>query len=399
MAGALSNIYNNTNFALHLHSEAMARLQEQAYTGSRINQSSDAPSDAYRILNLDAQKKNLNNYVSNVSEVIGTLEISTEIIGGMQDLITNSIVEITKITSGTYGEAGRNITAEGIDSMLEDMVSKANTQHAGKYIFGGGDTTSLPYVVQRTDGQITSVTYQGNSQSRDIEAAPGVQVAAYYAGEDLFHSSDRGTPVFYGDTGSAVGTGTSNVRGDVWLTVAEDGGGSYDLSVDGGTTTVNVAAAVVAGADITNIPVTNSAGKVLYVDASNIDSEGTELVRVSGTYDVFNALISIRDILENDQGLSETQLSPIYNNLSDPLEELKNLLASKQSSIGVRTGCLYKLRENHSDLVFNVEDQTSQLQDADIAQISIDISRRQVLYEMSLAIAGRLMSTSLLDYI
>jgi len=397
MAGTLSNIYNNTTFALNLHTEAMARLQEQAYTGSRINQSSDAPSEAYQVLSLNAQKKNLNNYVNNISETIGMLEISTEIIGGMQELIANSLTETTKIISGTYTQSGRDIAAESINTMLEDMVSKANTQHAGKYIFGGSDTTSPPYVVQRTNGQITSVTYQGSSQSRDMEAASGVQVTAYYAGEELFHCNDRETPVFYGDTGSAVGSGTASVKGDNWLTVAVNGA-SYDLTLDGGTT-VNVAAAVGAGADITNIPVTNTAGEILYVDASSITGAGTELVRVSGTYDVFNALISARDILENDQGLSDTQQAPIFNSMSGPLGELKNLLASKQTSIGVRTGFLYKLKDNQSDMVFNVEDQTSRLQDADIAQIAIELSRRSVLYEMSLTIAGRLMSTSLLDYI
>lgn len=395
MAGTLNSVYNNTNFALHLHSEAIARLQEQAYTGSRINRSSDAPSEGYQILSLNAQKKNLNNYISNVSDVIGTLEISTGIIGEMQNMIAQSNAELTQITSGTYGQSGREMTAEGINSMLEDMVSKANMQHAGKYIFGGENTTLPPYLVQRTDGQITSVTYQGGSQSREVETASGVQTTAYYAGTDLFHSSDRGTPVFLGDTGSALGSGTSNVRGDTWLTVTDDGGGSYDLSIDDGATTVNVAAAD----DITNIAVTNSAGQVLYVDASNINGEGTDLVRAPGTYDIFNTLISARDILKNERGLSDTQLSVIYGGMSEPLTEMQELLASKQIYIGVRIGSLEKLKENHDDMVFNLEGQTSQLQDADIAQIAIDLSRRSVLYELSLSMAGKLMSTSLLDYI
>jgi len=48
---------------------------------------------------------------------------------------------------------------------------------------------------------------------------------------------------------------------------------------------------------------------------------------------------------------------------------------------------------------FDTEDEANGLQEADIAQISIDLSRRQILYQMSLSVAGNLMSMSLLDYI
>jgi len=39
------------------------------------------------------------------------------------------------------------------------------------------------------------------------------------------------------------------------------------------------------------------------------------------------------------------------------------------------------------------------LQEADIAQIAIDLSRRELLYQMSLSLAARMMSVSLLDFI
>ena len=39
------------------------------------------------------------------------------------------------------------------------------------------------------------------------------------------------------------------------------------------------------------------------------------------------------------------------------------------------------------------------MEEADIAQVAIDLSRHEVLYQMSLAVAGKLMSLSLLDFI
>jgi flagellin-like hook-associated protein FlgL len=50
-------------------------------------------------------------------------------------------------------------------------------------------------------------------------------------------------------------------------------------------------------------------------------------------------------------------------------------------------------------LKYNTEDETTLLQEADIAQIAIDLARREVLYQMSLSIAAKVMSISLLDFI
>jgi flagellin-like hook-associated protein FlgL len=62
-------------------------------------------------------------------------------------------------------------------------------------------------------------------------------------------------------------------------------------------------------------------------------------------------------------------------------------------------GFLENLKNNLTDLKGNTDDNTTRIQEADIAQIAIDISRRQTLYQMSLTIAGKMMSVSLLDFI
>ena len=80
MSGTLSNIYSNVNFALHLNTDAMTRLQEQAATGSEVNRASDDPSTAYRVLGLNSQVNSLENYSDHLSDAIGTLELSSTII-------------------------------------------------------------------------------------------------------------------------------------------------------------------------------------------------------------------------------------------------------------------------------------------------------------------------------
>lgn len=385
----LGNIYNNVSFALSLHTEAMTRLQEQVATGSRINRASDDPSAAYRVLGLNSQKSLLENYMDGLMEVVTMLDVSYTAIDSMKHALSKVTARLTGI-SGTVGATG---IAEEVNNWLENIVSLANTNHMGQYLFGGSNTGSAPYVVERTDGKITSVTYQGSLEDRDVEVAPGVEASAFHVGDNIFRSNNRGAPVFSGDTGAAAGTGTSNVSGDVWLTVTGSAG-NYDLSIDGGLTTFNT-----DGTD-TNLAVTDSrTGKVLYVDTTNITTTGVDWVRVPGTYDIFNALIAIRDRLETEGGLTYAQLEELRNNALQSLEELRNLLLQSSVSMGSRIGFLDDLKDSLNNIKYDTEDEATRLQEADIAQIAIDLSRREVLYQMSLAVAAKLMSLSLLDYI
>jgi len=388
--GTLSNIYNNVSFALSLHTEAMARLQEQVATGSRINRASDDPSAAYRVLGLNSQKSLLENYMDSLLEVVSLLDISSTAIDSMKHALSKVTVRLTGVSgsSVTTGIAGE------VNNWLESIVSSANTNHMDQYLFGGSNTGSAPYAVTRTDGKITSVTYQGSLGDRDIEVAPGVESSAFYIGDNIFRSHNRSTPIFPGDTGAAAGTGTSTVRGDVWLTVTHDGD-NYWLSIDDGDNEVMVPSA----GDISNIAVTNSAGQVLYVDATNIGSTGVDWVRVPGTYDIFNTLITIRDRLETEGGLTSVELEELRNNALSSLAELNNLLLQSSVSMGSKIGFLDDLKDSLNNIKYDTEDEVTRLQQADIAQIAIDLSRREVLYQMSLAVAAKLMSLSLLDYI
>jgi flagellar hook-associated protein 3 FlgL len=300
---------------------------------------------------------------------------------------------LTQIINGIYNEDGRRILAQGVNDTLEQVVLLANTERLDQYLFGGSNTTSAPYVAERIDGKITGVTYQGSFNGRNIELAPGIQVDAFCVGDNVFSSDRRGDPVFQGDTGAAAGTGTSSVSGYTWLTVTGSAG-NYDISIDGGLTTFNT-----DGTD-TNLAVTNSVtGEVLYVDATNINSTGIELVAVSGTHDIFNTLITIRDLLENENGFPETELLELLRNSFGSLDEINNLLVQNQVSIGTKIGFLGNLEDSLKNLKYDAEDETTRLQEADIAQVAIDISRREVLYEMSLSVAARLMSMSLLDFL
>ncbi|MHC4843250.1 MAG: flagellar hook-associated protein FlgL [Planctomycetota bacterium] len=386
MSGLMGTIYNNASFALYNHSKEIARLQEQASTGSKVNRPSDDPGAAYNILGFKTDQGSLENYIETLLGAQNTLVASTASIDAMKSSFTK-VIEMISGISGTNSQ--NNILMEGVDNALEELVMWANSDYQGQYLFAGGDSATQPYEVQRNeDGRIASVTYQGSDYSRRIEVAPGMWTTTFYAGEDIFRADNRSSIIFADTTGATEGSGTSNVTADVFLTITGSAG-NYDLSIDGGLTTVNT-----DGTD-TNLAVTDSrTGQVLYVDTTGITSTGEEWIRVPGTYDIFNTLITIRDRIESGGDIEE-----IRTNSMESLDEVYNLLVQKGVSIGFKIGLLEDLSNNLGDVKFNVEENMTQLEQADITQVAIDLSQRDVLYQMSLSVTAKLMSLSLLDFI
>jgi len=394
MSGSLTGIYETISYSLQLHGKAIAQLQEQASTGNRVNRGSDSPSEAYRILGLNSQERSLDSFKENVTNLIGTLEMSSTIVTDMASQLAGVRTLLTQIVGGIHDANGRQRIADKIDDTLEQLVSLANTKHASQYLFGGNNTEAAPYAVVRENGQITQVTYRGSEEARCVDVAPGLDVEASPVGDKIFRTDDRGDPVFLGATGAAAGTGTASVRGDVWLTVDHDGA-NYRLSIDDGATFVTVPAGGASNQAVTD----SRTGRVLYVDTTGINATGVELVRVPGTYDAFRTLIGLRDMLMNKRGLDSQELLDAVNKCVAGVEEVRNQLVQANVSTGSQVGFLNTLKQNLENMQFDTQDQTTRLQEADVAQIAIDLSRREVLYQMSLSVAGRLMTTSLLDFI
>jgi flagellar hook-associated protein 3 FlgL len=394
MGASLGATYNNINYALSINSDALLRLQEQAATGQRINRPSDGPSDAYRILDLDAQSRILSSYSKNISDITDLLDNCTATIQEIQSNIAKARTQVTQIISGTYSDTDRSNASQAVDNILEQIVSLANLKPSGQYLFSGSDSNTESYRVERTDGKITGVSYQGSDTARTVEVAPGVTVKSTIVGDEVFRSNTPDAPIFYGSTGAKAGTGTSSVIGDVWLSVTYDGS-NYRLSIDGGLTYVTVPP---DGSE--NQAVTDSrTGRVLYVDTTEINSTGVEPVRIPGTYDVFGTLITIRDLLSNSRGLSNSQLQQLHEAMISSLDEVDRTLARQWTAVGGQSSSLGSLKDTLDTIKSTAEEQSAILSQADISQVAIDLSRRQTLYEMSLQIAGRLFSLSLLDFI
>ncbi len=397
----LNSIYNNTLVALNKHTDGLIRLQEQATSGSMVNRASDNPTGAYQLLGLKTNQRQLQNYIDNINSASTVLQQSSTVTNEAASTLTDFRVTLTQVTSGTYfNEAQRRRTALEIDDILGQLVSYANTSQQGQYLFSGTSVKTQPYEVTRENGQITAVQYVGAENDLSAETYSSIETVLYKAGNDVFQLNSRTSPQFEGTTGAAAGSGTSNLKGFASLEVTHDAlNNEYTLTINGGVDTYTIPD---DGTGPDNLAVTDSTnGQVLYVDTTQITQAGVELVEAPGTHSVFDVLIMARDICQTSDGsLSEEQIreyliGPIYN----ALEDISDQLTNESMLAGSKMSYLESIRNNLEDIEYNVQENISNIDEVDIAQVSIDLTYYEMLYQTSLSIASRMLTLSLFNFI
>jgi flagellar hook-associated protein 3 FlgL len=162
--GGWASIYNSTQASLRFQAQDLARLQEMAASGSRVNRPSDAPADAMRILQYRSTANILDNFGKNLQAVTDVREMASAVFTTLNDSMAQARTLIAQGSSGTYSAAQRELDAQVVDSLLEQAVFFANTQEHGQYLFGGS-STEAPYVARRENGRIAGVDYVGGSQN------------------------------------------------------------------------------------------------------------------------------------------------------------------------------------------------------------------------------------------
>lgn len=294
MSGA-NQIYNSILTSMNASMQVIARMQEQASTGQKINRASDSPSDAAMIMQLQSQQDFLETFTKNISAAQLNLQQASTSVQSVSDSLVRVKSLLTQAANGTLSQANRVSIAQEVDSLLEEALAQANGQAAGVYIFGGSQMTSPPYQVTRTNGQIVAVDYVGSDASSTVPVGMGLRKANVLVGDKVFRHDRRLAPVFSGHTGLAAGSGTSSVRGDVWLDlshVATTYAGVTGLAAGSnsaaGDTILGPGHQVTLDADHNtlalddgttvsfnpgsepNVKLTNAAGDVVYVDTTHL---------------------------------------------------------------------------------------------------------------------------------
>ena len=162
-------------------------LQEQLATGQRVNRPSDDALAARRGVAARAEITKNEQYLTNITSASPHLLESETSILTIVDNQRRAYELTLSGANGTMSQTQRDQIAIEINQILEGILVEANHVTNGRYIFGGTHTLAPPFVETRDpDGDITSISYEGNDDKIKITISDGITVGINETGADVF---------------------------------------------------------------------------------------------------------------------------------------------------------------------------------------------------------------------
>jgi len=178
MRVANKSIYDSVQYNLGNISEELNKANEIATTGKRINNLSDDPVGLTQSLNIRSALSNIEQMGRNISCGNSWLTASESALTNVQNILSETKALCVQMTSGTIGSNQRVSAAISVQNMLDEIVSLANTDVAGNYIFAGSKTDTIPF---GQDG-----TYNGDNNAFTIKISQNSTVQVGSDGQAVF---------------------------------------------------------------------------------------------------------------------------------------------------------------------------------------------------------------------
>ena len=173
-------------------SQRQNKLQNQAATGQLLELPEDDPVAMRRVLDLQAEGKSVGQYQRNIARHQELAVASFDSIKSLKK-ISDRVREISISADGLKSRDDLNIYAKEVTERIKTAVQAANTKNRGDYIFSGTLSDRPPFVMATdANGNVTSVTYQGNATLAESEIESGITISAQNIGENSTGSGPRG---------------------------------------------------------------------------------------------------------------------------------------------------------------------------------------------------------------
>jgi flagellar hook-associated protein 3 FlgL len=149
-----------------------------------------------------------------------------------------------------------------------------------------------------------------------------------------------------------------------------------------------------------NLQVKNSlTGAVLNLDAQGIARTGSEQVTFGGTFDAFNVLVALRDTLDNAEGASPGDVSKRLTAMIGEIDIVFDQLLEGLRDLGARGSQIDLTKDRMSRMELTLEEALSRDRDIDISEVILRMTQQDTAFQAALAVGGRIMNQSLLDYL
>jgi flagellar hook-associated protein 3 len=150
----------------------------------RVTKPSDDPSAAEQMIRIRSMLSRNEQYQDNVASASRWLTYSeTALSAAASDIGQVKVLALTAADDANPLEG----LEESLDSLFDDMLRLANSEHGGRYLFGGSAGRQAPFVESGNQ-----VIYRGNDQELSTAISNGLSLRYNIPGSQVFGSVEAG---------------------------------------------------------------------------------------------------------------------------------------------------------------------------------------------------------------
>jgi len=175
---------------INLNYKKIQAIQEKLSSGKQINRPSDDPSGTRKVLGLRAEELQVQQFLDNTETAKERINFTSNTLESIQELFSKIKNLAIQAGNDTLGQSDRNIIANELDELLESVLQNANTDNNGRYIFSGTKTLTSAFTATRnSNGNISSVSYNGNNEEIKYQIGPDTFIQVNLPGGKLFQDN------------------------------------------------------------------------------------------------------------------------------------------------------------------------------------------------------------------
>jgi flagellar hook-associated protein 3 FlgL len=175
--------------------QTLQTAQTELTTGLQINNVSDDPSEIADIWQLNSELDQTQQTETNLGQVSTEVNTAQSALQSAVTLVEQAETYGAQGASDTSTATTRTDLADSLSSILQQLVSTANTSVQGRYIFSGDADQTTPYSIDLTQSSPVSA-YQGSASTREVQGADGTPFPTALTAQQIFDSSNAQDNVF-----------------------------------------------------------------------------------------------------------------------------------------------------------------------------------------------------------
>ena len=178
----------NLSSALDQTEVTQQQLSEELSSGlsfSSIGQNPVAAAENVQLLN---QIQSDDSFTQTTSLTQGMLQVTDSALGSVVTQLNQALSLATQANNGTLNASDLKSISNQIAGIRNEVLSLANTNYQGQYVFGGSETSSAPFTLDDSTTPAT-VTYNGDSDVSTLVSPNAQSIQLNLPGNQVFTSS------------------------------------------------------------------------------------------------------------------------------------------------------------------------------------------------------------------